>query len=142
MDTSVLSEYIRKKPAQKVIDWLDEQDERALYISCLTIAELKKGYYKLHGKGEALGEDRRAGKLNVWIQKLENRFQERIVPIDAGLLELWALTCGHSEAEGKKLPVVDSLLVATAQTHGMMAVTRNVADFRNCSKSVKVYNPY
>lgn len=142
LDTLVISEYLRKKPAKKVIDWLDEQDEHSLYISCLTIAELKKGYYKLQSKAASVGDSRRAEKINAWIQKLEERFQDRIVQIDAELLELWATICGRSEAEGKKLPVLDSLLVATAQTHGLTAVTRNVGDFENCSKSIKIYNPY
>lgn len=144
LDTPVVSEYLRKKPSKKVIDWLDQQDEHSLYISCLTIAELKKGYYKLQNKASSAGENRRAKKINAWIQKLEKRFQDRIVQIDTELLELWAMICGRSEAEGKKLPVLDSLLVATAQTHALTVVTRNVTDFENCSKSLslKIYNPY
>ena len=144
LDTPVVSEYLRKKPSKKVIDWLDQQDEHSLYISCLTIAELKKGYYKLQSKASSAGENRRAEKINAWIQKLERQFQDRIVQIDTELLELWAIICGRSEAEGKKLPVLDSLLVSAAQTHGMTVVTRNVTDFENCSKSLslKIYNPY
>ncbi|MGI9301969.1 MAG: type II toxin-antitoxin system VapC family toxin [Gammaproteobacteria bacterium] len=142
LDTPVVSEYLKKKPSKKVIDWLDEQDEHSLLISCLTIAELKKGYYKLQSKAASVGEKKRAEKVSTWIQTFEKRFQDRIVQIDAELLELWAIICGRREAEGKKLPVVDSLLVATAQTHGLVVVTRNVTDFENGSKSLTIYDPY
>jgi len=57
LDTSVISEYIKKQPSQKVIDWLDGRDERHLYISCLTIAELKKGCYKLKQKNSFRSND-------------------------------------------------------------------------------------
>ena len=142
LDTAVISEYLRKQPAKKVIDWLDGQEESSLYISCLTIAELKKGYYKLQSKSKSADEKKRAEKINTWIANLEKRFQDRIIHIDTELLELWAIICGRSEAEGRTLPVIDSLLVATAQTHGLTAVTPNVADFQNCSASLKIYNPY
>ncbi|MEE9355749.1 MAG: hypothetical protein V3U75_09195, partial [Methylococcaceae bacterium] len=82
LDTVVISEYIKKKPSQKVIDWMDKHDERHLFISCLTIAELKKGYYKLKQKNSSHGNDERAKKIRVWIEKVEERFQDRTVSID------------------------------------------------------------
>lgn len=142
LDTSVISEYIKKQPSQKVIDWLDDQDERRFYISCLTIAELKKGYYKLKQKNSSRGNDERVKKIQMWIEKVEERFQDRTVHIDMNLLDTWANLCGSSEAEGKTLPVLDSLLVATARIHDMVVVTRNVADFQNCSKTLGIFNPY
>ncbi|MEE9397762.1 MAG: hypothetical protein V3V31_12195 [Methylococcales bacterium] len=99
-------------------------------------------YYKLKQKNSSHGNDERAKKIRVWIEKVEERFQDRTVSIDMELLDNWANLCGSSEAEGKKLPVLDSLLVATAQIHSMVVVTRNVADFQNCSKTLRIFNPY
>ena len=142
LDTVVISEYVRKKPVQKVIEWLDEKEEPYLFISCLTIAELKKRYYKLAHSDPGHGNKERTEKIGAWIQKVESRFQDRILPIDAALLDLWANICGQAESEGRKLPVFDSLLVATAEKHNLTVVTRNVSDFQNCLKTVKVCNPY
>lgn len=139
LDTSVISEYVRKKPAPQVIAWLDAQDEQCLFISSLTLAELKKGFHKLQSNAD---DAWRVEQLGIWLQRVERRFDNRIVGLDERVLDLWAMLCGESEAAGKKLPVVDSLLVATAQVHAMVAVTRNVADFRRCSDTVTILNPF
>lgn len=142
LDTVVVSEYIRRKPVQSVIDWLDQQDEQDLFLSVLTIAELKKGAYKLaNGKPES-GNQERARKILDWIQTLEQRFQGRILAVDSEVLSAWATMCGAAEAEGRKLPVIDSLLAATAKWHSLSIVTRNVDDFQNCSATVALHNPY
>ena len=142
LDTVVVSEYIRRKPAQKVIDWLDTQEESHLYISSVTIAELKKGYYKLTHSDPDHGNKERAAKIGLWIQKVEDRFEERVLAVDAALWDAWASLCGRAEAEGRKLTVLDSLLVATAEHHNLTVVTRNVADFKNCLSTVSLYDPY
>ena len=142
LDTVIVSEYLRKKPSQQVVGWLDEQPEYTLYISSLTIAELNKGYHKLQYKAVLVDDKRRADKIREWIEKLKQRFEDRIISADNEVLEVWSKLCGHSEAKGKKLPVVDSLLVATALTHNLTVVTRNTADFQNCSPSLALYNPY
>ncbi len=142
LDTCIVSEYLKKQPSPKVIDWLAQQDERALYLSCLTIAELMKGYYKLQNKNPAYENRARAKKISSWIQRLEERFSDRIVTLDSDVLTDWASLCGKSEAEGKSLPVMDSLIAATAIHHGMVIVTRNVNDFENCSEALEIFNPY
>ena len=142
LDTPVVSEYLKRKPLIKVIEWLDSQDEHSLYISCLTIAELRKGYYKLESSAVSAQESRRAAKISAWIQKLEERFADRSVEVDNDVLEIWASMCGRSEAEGYKLPVIDSLLAASALSCDLTVVTPNVADFRRCSEVMKIYNPY
>jgi predicted nucleic acid-binding protein len=142
LDTCIVSEYLKKKPSQKVIGWLDNQDERNLYLSCLAIAELRKGYYKLRIKEPAHDNKARAQKISNWINHLEERFKGRIVAIDAILLNAWASLCGHSEADGKKLPIIDSLITVTAQLHRMVIVTRNIDDFKNCSEEIDILDPY
>lgn len=142
LDTVVISEYIRKRPIQKVIDWLDEQDEQSLFISLLTISELRKGYYKLAKGKPNSGNRERAKKILAWIQVVERRFQERILGVDAELLDVWAKMCGLAEAKGRKLPIFDSLLAATAEKHNLIVVTRNIVDFQNCSDTIELHNPY
>ncbi len=142
LDTCVVSEYLKKKPSTKVIDWLDQQDERCLYLSCLVIAELQKGYYKLRETKPARQNKTRAIKIGSWIQLIEKRFEGRLVAIDPELLNAWASLCGNAEARGKKLPVIDSLIAASAELHDMVLVTRNVDDFRNCSDALEIFDPY
>lgn len=142
LDTLVVSEYIRKRPDLNVINWLDQQAESNLFISELTVAELKKGYYKLAFSNPDHGTQQRAKKIGDWINKLEERFASRTLSVDAPLLEAWANLCGKAAAEGRKLPVIDSLLTATADKYHLVVVTRNIADFKNCSTAVKIYNPY
>ena len=141
LDTSVISEYLKKKPSREVIEWLDAQDEHSLYISCLTVAELRKSYYKLVRRTDPAQENRRAAKIDVWIQELEERFRDRNLELDRDVLEKWATLCGRSEAEGNKLPVIDSLLAASALAHDLTVVTLNERDFMRCSEAIKIYNP-
>lgn len=141
LDTSVVSEYLKKKPSRKVIKWLDAQDEHSLYISRLTVAELRKGYHKLENRTVSTREIKRAAKISAWIKELEERFRDRNLDVDNDVLEKWAAICGRSEAEGNKLPVMDSLLAASALAHDLTVVTLNEADFMRCSGAVKIYNP-
>ncbi|MEM9089404.1 MAG: type II toxin-antitoxin system VapC family toxin [Cyanobacteria bacterium P01_F01_bin.53] len=142
VDTCVISEYLKKQPVQQVIDWLDEQDERKLYLSSLTIAELKKGYFKLLNKRSAQKNASKAAKIRLWIQRIEQRFDSRLIEIDAKVLTEWSKLCGRAEAMGNKLPVVDSLLAATARSHGLIVVTRNVSDLERCNSEIDILNPF
>ena len=142
LDTVVVSEYIRKKPAVAVIEWLDNQAEQSLYISHLTIAELKKGYFKLVYRDTKSADKGKARKIEAWISTLETRFSERLLSVDSEVLDVWSSLTGKAEAEGRKLPVFDSLLTATAERHNLVVVTRNEADFKNCLSTIKLYSPY
>ncbi|MEL6815906.1 MAG: type II toxin-antitoxin system VapC family toxin [Cyanobacteria bacterium J06598_3] len=142
VDTCVISEYLKKQPTQKVINWLDAQDERTLYLSSVTIAELKKGYFKLVNKEETPENKHKAKKIRRWIQQLEQRFESRMVGVDAEVLAEWAQLCGQAEAMGNKLPVVESLLTATASVHGLIVVTRHIADFERCDSALDIFNPF
>ena len=124
LDTCALSEYTKKAPAQKVITWLDEQDETSLFLSVITIGEIEKGILKLRAT-----DLHRSQKLTAWLGKLEQRFAGRILPLDAAAMHVWAQISAHTELAGQPLPIMDSLLMATAQCHGLTIVTRNVQDF-------------
>ena len=134
LDTCVLSEYTKKTPAQKVIAWLDEQDELSLFISVICLGEIEKGILKLRGT-----DPRRSQKLTAWLGKLEQRFAGRILPLDAATLHVWAQISAHTELAGQPLPVMDSLLMATAQCHGLTIVTRNLQDF---APYPQIFNPW
>ena len=124
LDTCALSEYAKKAPAPEVIAWLDEQDEASLFISVISLGEIEKGILKLRAS-----DPRRSQKLTAWLGKVEQRFAGRILPLDAAALHVWSQIAAHAELAGQPAPVMDSLLMATAQCHGLTVVTRNAQDF-------------
>lgn len=134
LDTCALSEYVRKVPAPEVIRWLDEQDEASLFISVISLGEIEKGILKLRAS-----DPRRSQKLTAWLGKVEQRFAGRILPLDVAALHVWAQIAATAELAGQPLPVMDGLIMATAQCHGLTVVTRNVQDF---TLYPQVFNPW
>lgn len=134
LDTCVLSEYLKKSPAQQVFDWLDEQDEISLHISVITLGEIEKGILKLRPSNP-----KRSQKLTAWLGKVEQRFAGRILPLDTAALRGWAQLAAQAELAGRPMPVMDGLIMATAQCHGLTVVTRNVQDF---GLLPQVFNPW
>ena len=134
LDTCALSEYAKKTPAPEVIAWLDEQDETSLFMSVITLGEIEKGILKLR-----VSDPRRSQKLTAWLGKVEQRFAGRILPFDAAALHVWAQIAAHAELAGQPMPVMDGLLMSTAQCHGLTLVTRNVQDFELYPQ---VFNPW
>jgi toxin FitB len=134
LDTCALSEYVKKTPAPEVIAWLDEQDETSLFISVISLGEIEKGILKLRTI-----DSRRSQKLTAWLGKVEQRFAGRILPLDAATLHSWAQFAAQAELTGRPLSVMDGLIMATAQCHGLTVVTRNVQDF---IVFPQVFNPW
>jgi len=134
LDTCALSEYIKRVPAPQVIRWLDEQDEASLFLSVVTLGEIWKGILKLRAS-----DVRRSQKLTAWLGKVEQRFAGRILPLDAPALHVWAQLSAQAELAGQRLPVMDGLIMASAQCHGLTVVTRNAGDFRLCPQ---VFDPW
>lgn len=124
LDTCVLSEYVKRSPAPNVITWLDEQDEASLFISVISLGEIEKSILKLRTT-----DPKRSQKLTAWLGRLEQRFAGRILSLDAASLHAWAQLSAQAELSGQSLPVMDALIMATAQCHGLTVVTRNVQDF-------------
>ena len=134
LDTSVISELVRKNPRGQVLNWIDAQEESALFLSVLTIGELEKGIAKLPASA-------RKTKLLAWVRRdLARRFGGRLLAIDVRVAVRWGALAGESEKRGRPLPVVDSLLAATALIHGLQIVTRNVHDFER--RGVACINPW
>lgn len=121
IDTNVLSELRRRDPNVNVVRWLEGRPATTLYLSVLTLGELRKGI-------ESLPESARKRRLLDWLEvELPGFFAGRLLPIDARVADRWGCLVAQ---EGRPLPAIDSLLAATALTHGLTLVTRNLRDFR------------
>ncbi len=135
IDTCILSEFIKKKPNANVKNWYNQQPEIDLYLSAVTIAEIKKGIYKI----EPI-QPERALKLLGWLNTIEINFSQQILPIDDKVLEQWSKFSASMERQGKTLAVMDSLIGATSFLHNLTLVTRNVTDFN--ALPLKILNPF
>lgn len=135
VDTCVISECVKKSPDKQVIDWFNQQEETRLFLSVVTIAELKKGIYKIK-----ISQPERAAKLQSWLSSIELQFSQRILPISADVLEHWAQISAHTEIQGVKMPVMDALIAATAGCYRLALVTRNIEDFNR--SGVELINPF
>ena len=133
LDTNVISEPKQKRPSKRVLEWLDAQDESKLYLSVLTLGEIKKGITRLEsGKKKAT--------LEKWLEQLRSRFSRRILPITEKTFLAWGKMYGEFERKGIVRPAFDSLLEATALEHDMIFLTRNVKNFH--SSPVTILNPW
>ncbi len=135
LDTCVISEYVKKQPNYQVIEWVDRQNEPNLFISIITIAEIKKGIIRIENS-----QPQRYQKLTKWLNTIEQRFRGRILPLSNKILYIWAKICGDAEAQGKKIPIMDSLIMATAYDYNLTIVTRNINDFKY--SDTKVFSPW
>lgn len=120
IDTNVLSELRRREPDVRVVRWFAERPAGTLYLSVLTLGELRKGI-------DALPESPRKLALLDWLEtELPMFFAGRILAIDSKVADRWGRLVAQA---GRPLPAIDSLLAATALTHGLTLVTRNLKDF-------------
>ncbi|HXW53394.1 MAG TPA: type II toxin-antitoxin system VapC family toxin [Myxococcota bacterium] len=131
LDTNVLSETWKPSPDKNVIDWLKAIPAEKLYISVLTIGEIRRGV-------ELLPASRKRKRLLSWLEEeLPNQFSGNMVSIDLAVAERWGFLTATSK---KTLPAIDGLLAATALTHNMKLVTRNEKDFN--ITGLEVINPF
>jgi predicted nucleic acid-binding protein len=135
LDTCVLSECVKKKPDPQVVQWFNQQQQEQLFLSSITIAEIKKGLYKIK-----TSQPERYQKLQDWLKSTEARFSLRILPITEQILDNWAKNSANAELQGNKLAVIDALIAATAQQHQLVLVTRNVDDFK--ITPINIINPF
>ena len=125
LDTCVISELIKPGENNKIVEWIQSKDEDSLFISVLTIGEIQKGISKLP-------DSRRKESLRTWVDNdLKKRFSGRILEISEKIATTWGEIQANSEKDGKKMPVIDSLIAATAIKNNLTVVTRNVKDIEN-----------
>ena len=132
LDTNVLSETRKKKADAGVISFLEAADSSSLFISVLTLGELRKGVAAKKFKDP---DPDAAKRLAAWVEGLEFSFADRILGIDAATARLWGDWSGQ-----RPRPVVDTLLAATAVLHDLTLVTRNLRDVRGIP--VKLLDPW
>lgn len=134
LDTCAISELVRPQPARAVVEWIRGQPEEHLYLSVLTLGELRKGV-------DRLATGRRRRQLEDWLDRdLRLRFAGRWLPVDEDVAERWGQLAAGAMARGAGLPVIDGLIAATALTHGLTVVTRNTADI--AAAGAPVLNPW
>lgn len=120
LDTNVLSELRKKVPHRSVVDWVAQRPATTLYLSVLTLGELRKGI-------ESMNDGRRRAAMLDWLEtELPNFFTGRILPIDAAIADRWGRMLA---AAGRPVPAIDSLIGATARHYGLSLVTRNLRDY-------------
>jgi len=131
IDTNVLSELRRKSPDAHVVQWINSRPVTSLYLSVITLGELRKGI-------DSLADSKRRLKLVDWLEtELPLFFAGRILAIDEGVADEWGKLLAKA---GRTVPAIDSLLGATASHHGLTMVTRNSKDFENLG--LDVLNPW
>ena len=123
LDTNAVSEWVKPRPNRGLIGWMESTDEDRVFISVITLAELRYGVERM-----AVGS--RRSRLEVWLRdELPLRFEGRILPVDIDVAEAWGATVPRSEAAGRPIGAMDAFLAATAEIRRLTLVTRNVSDF-------------
>ncbi len=113
---------------------MDERDEESLYLSVLTIGELRRGI-------DRLPEGTRRRKLEAWLDAdLVPRFETRILAVTQEIADLWGRLLAETENRGRRMGLIDAMLAATAIFHGMTLVSRNTKDFSGAG--VAVFSPW
>lgn len=131
IDTNVISELRRKEANASVVAWFADRPATSLYLSVLTLGEMRKGI-------ESLPNGKKRLALRDWLEtELPAFFAGRILPIGATVVDTWGRLLARRE---KPAPAIDSLIAATALHHELTLVTRNVADFR--FPRLEVVNPW
>jgi predicted nucleic acid-binding protein len=134
LDTNVISELVRPRPEPKVTAWIDATDESLLYLSVLTMGEIRRGIASLRDPSRRVG-------LEAWLDSdLVIRFAHRILPIDHPVADRWGRITAQVAAAKSSLPVINGLLAATAIHHNLTLVTRNTKDV--AAAGVPVFNPW
>ena len=133
LDTCILSETRKKRPDPKVMDWLSRQDPKMLFLSTISIGEIRNGI-------ASLGQTRKARELLGWLADLEKVFAPRILTVNLTVAECWGETMSVAAKEGFPRPPIDALIAACAKIDNMTLVTRNVEDMSHMG--VKIFNPF
>jgi predicted nucleic acid-binding protein len=134
VDTNVVSEWVKPRPNPGVVAWLAGTDEDQVFLSVVTLAELRHGV-------ERIATGRRQKQLRAWLENdLPTRFEGRVLSIDAAIADACGKLVAKSEAAGRPVEAMDALLAATAQVHQLTLVTRNTAHFHPILKAL--LNPW
>lgn len=135
IDTNVLSEVMRPVPDPTVLKWLASVPPLDQAISVLSLGEIEKGIQLLPGAAT-----KRAG-LALWLQNdLPRQFSGRVLEVTEAVAVAWGQLAAVGQQNGRALPVIDGLLLATAKANGLTLATRNVSD--TVGRGVPVFDPW
>lgn len=122
LDTNVISELVKPKPHPHVVRWVNETDEDSLFLSVLTLGEIRQGV-------ALLPQGARKSTLETWLERdLPERFSGRILSITDRITDRWGLLAARARNQRKPVHAINGLLAATALDHNLIFVTRNVQD--------------
>ena len=131
IDTNIISEVRKGDRADPAMAaWWKDVAEDDLWLSSLVLGEIRKGVELMRRR-----DTRRAEALEAWLADVRSSFSDRVLPVDNAVAEQW----GRMNAI-RPIPVIDALLAATAKVHGLILVTRNVADVAGLD--VALLNPF
>lgn len=123
LDTNAVSEWVKRWPNPGLIRWMESADEDRVFLSVITLAELRYGV-------ERMPAGARRSRLEQWLcDELPLRFEDRILSVDNHIAEAWGRTVSRSEALGRPMGAMDAFLSATAEVHRLTLVTRNISHF-------------
>lgn len=132
LDTNVLSELTKPAPNEMVVDWL-RQTEPALAIPTFAIAEMAYGI-------EKLAEGRRRERLRAALERLAERFGDRLLSFDLRAAWAYGEVLATARKAGRPMSVPDAVMAAIAKTHDCALATRNIKDFE--TTGVELVNPW
>ena len=130
VDANVLSEITRPSPAPQVLDWL-ATNEAELAVNPVILGEIEYGILLLE---VGVRRNRLLEWFRVGVQKIH------VFDFDAATASTWAQLLAQLRGNGKSMPVKDSMIAASALTHKLTVVTRNIRDFEKCG--VKILDPF
>jgi predicted nucleic acid-binding protein len=134
LDTRVISEFVKPKPARQVLDWLNSVESDRVFLSAVTVGEIQAGISNQQNAN-------RRTELEEWLNvELATQFVNRILPLDEAVFKTWGQMTARLKQTGKPMSVMDSLIAATALHHSMILVSRNLADFEHAGLSL--FNPW
>jgi toxin FitB len=134
LDANVVSEPFKPRPDSGVLTWLADTDEDRMYISVVSLAEIRRGI-------ELLELGNRRGRLESWlVEELPLRFERRVLAVGAEIADVWGVFMALARRNGVGLGAMDAFLAATASTHGLTLVTRNTSDFARLG--IGLLNPW
>ena len=134
LDTNVVSEWTKPRPDPGVASWLADMDEDRIFVSVVTLAELRHGI-------ERLSPGARRDRLDAWLtEEMPLRFEDRLLDVDAETANMWGRVMARGQAAGRPPGAMDAFIAAVVLRHDMTLVTRNVSDFE--ALGIRYLNPW
>ncbi len=134
LDTNILSELRRSRPAPAVVDFVGQQPLERLYVSEVTFAEIRFGI-------ELVTDPTRRSEIRLWLEnRLRPMFESRVLPVTEGILLEWRLIIEAGRKTGHTFSHPDVLIAATAAYRGLIVVTRDTSEY--IAAGVEVLNPW